>query len=322
MNNKSSRKNIDLFKQFLNFYWLRPESALMQTLRSMSFRKGLKYFNENSIDVACGDGIFSFLTLGGEFNEDADVYKNLILQNNILRKKDTYDNYAKDYKLSIKCLPPKKFVYDSGCDIKENSLKRAKVLNFYKNTFIHNINYNFNINKKYNFVYSNSTYWSKNFNKHLTDLVKITEIEGHLLLQIKNTSIFKNYVQERKYNKIFGGKFTQIIDAGRKKSWPSLKSFNDIYTILRQIKNIKIIDIQPIYGDVMPHIWNFGLRPIFDPLYLMTTKINPNDRIKIKRNFNNIFFEMFKNYIGNFKVKSNPFKQDIEYTYILKKIDE
>ena len=74
-----------------------------------------------------------------------------------------------------------------------------------------------------------------------------------------------------------------------------------------------------MYGDIVPHIWNFGLRPIFDPLYLMSTKIDRSDRIKIKRQFNNILFEMFKSYIGNFKPRTNPFKHDIEYTYILKK---
>ena len=225
------KKNINLFKQFLNFYWLRPESVLMLTLRSMAYRNGLKFFDKNSIDVACGDGVFSFLTLGGELNEDTDRYQSLKLQNTVHRKHDTFDNYTKDYIISIKSTPPKKFSYDSGCDFKENLLKKAKGLNFYKNTFLHNINNNFKINKKYKFVYSNSTYWSKNFEKHLIDLVKITEHEGYLLLQIKNTSIFKNYVQEKKYEKIFGKKFTQIIDAGRKKTWTSLKSFNDIHSI-------------------------------------------------------------------------------------------
>ena len=90
------KKNINLFKQFLNFYWLRPESALMLTLRSMSYRNGLKYFNKNSIDVACGDGVFSFLTLGGELNEDTDMYQSLKLQNTVDRKLDTFDNFTKE----------------------------------------------------------------------------------------------------------------------------------------------------------------------------------------------------------------------------------
>lgn len=315
------KKNINLFKQFLNFYWLRPESALMLTLRSMSYRNGLKYFNKNSIDVACGDGVFSFLTLGGELNEDTDMYQSLKLQNTVDRKLDTFDNFTKDYKISIKKLPSKMYRYDCGCDFKLNLLKKAQKLNFYKNTFLHNINNNFKIIKKKKFVYSNSTYWSKNFQKHLIDLVNITEPEGFLVLQIKNSSIFKNYVQEKKYEKIFGKKFTKIINAGRKETWTSLKSFNQIHNIIKQIKNVEILDIQPVYGDIMPHIWNFGLRPIFDPLYLMTKKISYLEKIEIKKKFNSIFFEMFKHYIGNFKPKTSPFKQDIEYTYIIKKID-
>ena len=312
-------KNIDLFKQFLNFYWLRPESALMLTLRSIAYRNGLKYFHKNSIDVACGDGVFSFLTFGGKLKDDTDMYQSLNLQKNILRKQDTYDNFKNNYKISIQSTPQKKFKYDSGCDYKENLLNKAHKLNFYKNTFLHNINHNFKIKKKFNFVYSNSTYWSKNFEKHLIDLTKITENKGYLVLQIKNSSIFENYVQEKKYTKIFGRKFTQIIDAGRKKTWSGLKDYNQIYKVIKSIKNIKVIDIQPVYGNIMPHIWNFGLRPVFDPLYLMTTKIDLKERIIIKKQFNNIIFEMFKSYIGSFKLKNNSFKTDIEYTYILKK---
>ena len=71
----------------------------------------------------------------------------------------------------------------------------------------------------------------------------------------------------------------------------------------------------------MPHIWNFGLRPIFNPIYFMTTKLNEKDRLETKKHFIKIIFNMFENYIGNYKPKINSKEIDMEYTYILKKID-
>ena len=46
----------------------------------------------------------------------------------------------------------------------------------------------------------------------------------------------------------------------------------------------------------MPHIWNFGLRPIFQPLYKMTSKMTKKDRF-VKKELVNITFNMFENYI-------------------------
>ena len=130
----------------------------------------------------------------------------------------------------------------------------------------------------------------------------------------------KNIVRKKHYNAIFGNVFCKIIDAGRKETWKSLKSFNEINRIIKKNKNIKIIDIQPIYGNVMPHIWNFGLRPIFNPMYLMSTKLNDKDRLDAKKQFISIIYNMFENYIGNYKQKSFSGNIEIEYTYILKKI--
>ncbi len=313
-----SKKNVELFKSFLDFYFLRPENALMLTLRSISYKNSLEFFHNKSIDVCCGDGVFSFLTLGGKLNRQVDMYQSIKLSNEIVRKIDNYDDYNKEYSIKILTHPNKKF--ETGCDYKINLLNKAKHLNFYKNLFYHDINRNFKVKDKYNFVYSNSTYWSNNFQKHVNDLVKITNNGGYIVLQIKNDSIFKNYVQSEKYSKIFGNKFCKIIDAGRKNTWKSLKNYSDILKIIKENKFVDIIDISPVYGNVMPHIWNFGLRPIFQPLYKMTSKMTKKDRFEIKKELVNITFNMFENYIRNFKPNLYLKNRDMEYTYILKKI--
>lgn len=314
-------KKLKLLKAFLEFYWLRPESALMLTLRSLAYQKSLVFFDKkNSLDVCCGDGAFSFLTFNGRFDPITDMYRSIKISRKTVRSIDSFDKFDKSYFVKIKKNPSKKFSH--GCDWKENLLSKSRKLNFYKNLFIHNINQDFLINdmQKFNFVYSNSTYWSNNFDKHLQSLSDIANTNGHIVLQIKNNSIFSNYVLEEKYKKTFGEKFTRIIDAGRKETWRSLRSHNEIYNSIKSNKNLKILDVYPIYGDVLPHIWNFGLRPIFEPLYLMSNFTNPKNRLRAKQLFVQTFFDMFKDYISNFDPNLPKNKVQMEYTYILKKI--
>jgi len=58
--------------KFLNAYWLRPESALWRTCDVESM-KGFE-FKAPSLDLGCGDGTFSFLRAGGQFDDTYDVF--------------------------------------------------------------------------------------------------------------------------------------------------------------------------------------------------------------------------------------------------------
>ena len=49
-----------LLKQYLNWFWLRPESAILLALRGAAYHDTLKFFDKSSLDVSCGDGMFSF----------------------------------------------------------------------------------------------------------------------------------------------------------------------------------------------------------------------------------------------------------------------
>ena len=64
MKNKENKILLQLYKEFLNYFWLRPESAIVQSFRAFEFRKVVfkKISKKQKIlDVSCGDGIFTFL---------------------------------------------------------------------------------------------------------------------------------------------------------------------------------------------------------------------------------------------------------------------
>jgi len=62
----SKINHTDYIKAHLNVAWLRPASALWDVIASTMI---LKYeIKHPSLDLGCGNGIFSFITAGGEFS--------------------------------------------------------------------------------------------------------------------------------------------------------------------------------------------------------------------------------------------------------------
>jgi hypothetical protein len=87
-----------LFKNLLSYFWLRLEKALLHTLKVEAFRKSVKYFKGKTVDISCGDGIFSSFALGGELDIETDQYQNLKISKNKSGDVYVYDHYASNYK--------------------------------------------------------------------------------------------------------------------------------------------------------------------------------------------------------------------------------
>ena len=66
---------IDFLKAHLNVAWLRPESALWDAIASTIISK--MKLPPPTLDLGCGNGIFSFITAGGDFSIEYDWYKNV-----------------------------------------------------------------------------------------------------------------------------------------------------------------------------------------------------------------------------------------------------
>ena len=70
-----SKDGIVFLKNHLNAAWLRPESALWGAIASTIVSK--HEIEPPSLDLGCGNGIFSFITAGGNFSVDYDWYINI-----------------------------------------------------------------------------------------------------------------------------------------------------------------------------------------------------------------------------------------------------
>jgi hypothetical protein len=61
------------FEELLNVFWLRPETALWREIDVRAMKQFS--FKAPSLDLGCGDGIFSFIRSGGGFSSDFDAFR-------------------------------------------------------------------------------------------------------------------------------------------------------------------------------------------------------------------------------------------------------
>lgn len=303
-------------KQFLNFLWLRPENALLLAIRAHCYQSTLDRFGDGkgTIDVSCGDGIFSFVTLGGELSVDSDKFQAVNTKNTFREGNfDTFDFFDDSYHVEVSKKPLKN--YEFGTDWKENLLKKAAKLNFYSNLLPHDNNKPLPYaTESMNFVYSNSAYWVDQFEKHLNDLSRITKKGGQVVLEMKTTAI-KNYTSAS-YLPFMGKRFHEIVDAGRLSTWKGLRSKEEILSILERIKGLKIKSVRPVYGDVLGMMWDVGLRPLYNPLVKMANQLKGENRNEIKAEWCQILYELFADLISNYQADD---KTAIEHLIVFEK---
>lgn len=306
---------LKLFKEFLNFFWLRPENALLLSLRAEIYQSTFRYFGDGSdtVDVSCGDGMFSFISFGGKLSKQTDMFRSLNLSQKREGVFDVFDAFDDEYSVNVEQFPDKS--YEFGTDWKKNLLLKAEKLNFYNKLIEHDNNLILPFpDGSMKYVYSNSAYWVDEFKNHLIDLARITSKNGKIVLEMKTSEI--SSFTSSNYLPAMGNSFHKIIDAGRLETWAGLRSKDEILEIIDQIPNTRILSVQPIYGDIMAVIWDIGLRPVFSPLVKMANRLNNDDRANVKEEWCQIFEELFSEILKDYKAEE---KSAIEYCIILEK---
>lgn len=305
-----------LFEQFLNFFWLRPESALLTTLRADALQTTFEFFDEESrtIDVSCGDGVFSFLAMGGKLSPETDMFRSLNVDSTFREgDEDHFDSYDEDYFVEVEKFPERSYEY--GADWKPNLLSKADHLDFYSDLIEHDNNDPLPFEDgSMSYVYNNSAYWVERFGFHLQDLVRITEPGGHVVLEMKTEAI-KEYTSQN-YAPFMGNRFHEIIDAGRLSTWRGLRSKTEILNRLEGLNNCHIQAAEPIYGGLPIQMWDIGLRPLFPPLSKLANGVAEEKRLEVKEEWCTIIYELFEHYLQSYEADE---ADAVEYMIVLER---
>lgn len=274
-----------LLRRFVEAYWLRPENALWMALRAEALA-GCEWIAP-SIDISCGDGIFSFLTLGGRLDPDFDVFQSVktVKGGNAA---DMFDHVADDYSPPIVKPPVTKI--SVGSDLKPALLAKAAALGVYESTRrVDNESRLPFDDGSFQTVYCNSAYWVRGIDAFLNELHRICAADGRVILQVKLRSLFDYTL--RGYRDLLGRRFLDIIDRGRANSWPTVADEDEWE---RRFANagFDVAAKRPFVTATHAHIWDIGLRPIAPMLVRMTDAIAAETRASIKREWTDVMCEL------------------------------
>lgn len=293
-------------KQFLNLYWLRPENGLLTTFKSLAIEESS--IQKSSLDISCGDGLFMFLHLQGQFSDEFDYFTST----NAADFKhssfvDIYDSFNSNYTVPIKKNPIT--TIDCGLDWKQNLLDKSSKLNLYDKLVLHDINFTpmpFS-DESFDSIYSNSIYWINKPENLLDDISRLMKPKGRLILEVMTPS---HLTTLDKLSSLLSPTAISILDRKRRETTTGLKKYETWRQMFLQ-KGFKIIEEKSVY----PHhtiidFWNIGLRPISHLLIQMSDNLSLIERSKIKKEWVDIFFELFKQFLyidPDYSVENSPY---------------
>lgn len=277
-------------KNYLNLYWLRPENGLLSVFKSKVFEDWK--FESPSLELSCGDGLFMAIHQGAIFEEDFDYFKSTKASEFKHSKfVDIYDHYESNYDVPFVKKPGIKIDY--GTDWKQSLLDKASKTNLYNKLVLHDNN-NLPLpfpDNNFKTIYSNSAYWVKNVESLMKEIHRITHPDGTVGLELMTPYHLETLEDLEKY---FPPEAIEILDRKRRETMPELYKYDDWNEIISNA-GFKITEARSVY----PHklildIWNIGLRPISHLLIQMSDSLSPEERIRIKHEWIDIFYNLFK----------------------------
>jgi SAM-dependent methyltransferase len=269
-----------ILNEFLNAYWLRPETALWRTVDAITMHDAKIY--GRSLDFGCGDGINSFIKAGGTFKKTFDVFKGTGNLEQFFENEDIY-NYPITNYIKINDSPSSSITV--GFDHKKALLDKAEKLNFYKELILGDGNKTLPFkNNEFDSIFSDIVYWLNDLERVLSELHRITKPGGSVYLFLPDQNLLKAslYYNYQVKKKVKGYEFLKYLDRGRVSD--NIKQARTEQDYFSAIKNagFKVSEHKKHLSVRLLSIWDVGLRPIFPALNNACSRMSESDRIKFK----------------------------------------
>ena len=280
---------MDILREFLNAFWLRPEVALIKTHEYLALQEF--EFTEPSLDLGCGDGIFSFISAGGRFGSDFDMYQNVALTEQFFQGADVFDHFdPNQFKVDINKYPEKKITY--GLDHKASLLEKAKGLKLYEETIVADGNKAIPLpDQSLNTIFCNIIY-VLDTDVLFPEFHRILRRGGKVILQLPESSSEQSMVYH--LYKEHGWEWARLIDRNKyATTFTGEHEYNrDYWDKKIERANFRIakqVDLRP---DLVHKMWDIGLRPLFPALMEMYKRLAGEDRREVKKVWVDTLYEV------------------------------
>jgi len=237
-----------------------------------------------SLDLGCGDGTFSFIRAGGEFDRSFDAFRSVAQLDQFFQNVDVFDSYDEGV-VSAATKPPR-YQIDMGFDHKNNLLKKAGQLGLYGALKQGDGNQSLPFpDASFNSVFSNIIYWLDSPQFVISEISRILKPGGGRACLMLPNSTFPKFSF---YNQLYvnGGddrwKFLEMLDRGRfADNIRQAKSLDEWEAMFEQA-GMKIERHHSHLSKLTIQVWDIGLRPLFPVLLEMSKELTPEKLISIK----------------------------------------
>ena len=268
--------------ELLSVFWLRPETAIWRELdiRAMQAFE----LQSPSLDLGCGDGIFSFIRAGGRFAETFDAFGAMGSLDRFFENVDVFDAFNESLRPSIRRRPD--YGIDCGVDHKRNLLRKSGQLGLYRELKEGDANHKLPFpDGLFRSVFSNIVYWLDDPRLAAGEIARVLQRGGRACLMLPNTTLpeFSFYNQLYMKSRESRWAFLEKLDRGR---------FADNIRQARSATNweelfigagLKVVQRTAHLSKTIIQIWDIGLRPLFPVLHKMARFVTPEELPAIKR---------------------------------------
>jgi SAM-dependent methyltransferase len=270
-------------KQLLNVYWLRPETALWRSIDILAMESF--QFKSPSLDLGCGDGLFSFIRAGGCIGQSFDAFQSVTGLKDFFSNHDVYDS-PKAVNPGIVRKPG--YRIDVGFDHKENLLRKARTLGLYRKLALGDANSRLPFDDdQFNSVFSNIVYWLNDPTAVFGEIRRILRPKGRCCVMLPNRTLpefsfyYSLFIKGRR--KEFA--FLELLDRGRFAENIKQAKSADQWTRIIDRAGLKVVSLRQYLSKTVVQAWDVGLRPLFPVLCRMTASMDARSLLRIKKDW-------------------------------------
>lgn len=268
-------------RELLNVFWLRPETALWRACdigAMSSFR-----MVSPSLDLGCGDGIFSFIRAGGALRKDFDAFRSVGNLDRFFQNVDVFDHFQAGAKPQVRVKPG--YRIDVGFDHKANLLRKAGELELYGELREGDGNAPLPFpDASFRSIFSNIVYWLSNLELVLGEIRRVLSADGQACLLLPDAS-FPGFSFYNRFYKETGDerfKFLELLDRGRHSDNVKQSKSDREWRSLFDAAGLTVLAHKRHLSGPIVQIWDVGLRPLFPVLKKMADKIGEDDLVPLK----------------------------------------